>query len=275
MRALVHITKEVYAYRELLLSLTYRNIRVKYKQAAMGILWAFFMPVLAICTGLVFRVAMAVVGGHPLRLADVVGVMVKTVPWLMFASVVGGASNSLIGNIGLITKIYFPREVMPLSALLAALFDFAISVVGLTLILAVLSLVTDESVSPIVLSVSMLWVPLLLGTLLVMSAALGLALSCANLFFRDVKYIVQVVLQFGIMFSLVYFSYEEFGQWGWVLLANPVAPLLEGIRSVMISGEMDPFLLPWIGYSAAVTLVGLFAACWAFERVEYLFAEYA
>jgi len=271
---MIHMFKEVYAYRELLLALTYRDIRVKYKQAVMGILWAFFIPVLAICSGIIFRLAMAYFSGKTPQASDMIAVMVKSVPWLLFAGIVGSASNSLIGNMGLITKIYFPREVIPLSSLLSALFDFSISVTGLVLVLGAIIVFSSESASPIVFSTSLLWVPVLLGILLVMAAAAGLIFSCANLFFRDVKYIVQVLLQFGIMFSLVYFSYTELGQWGWVLLFNPVAPLLEGMRTTIIEGQMDPYLLPWLAYSGAVAASGFVVGCSVFERAEYLFAEY-
>jgi lipopolysaccharide transport system permease protein len=275
MRALIQLTKEIYAYRELLFALTYRDIRVKYKQAVMGVMWVFFMPVLAICSGLIFRLAMSLFSGRPLEVVDIVSVMVKSVPWLLFASIVGGASNSLLGNIGLITKIYFPREIVPLASVLTALFDFVVSVTGLILVLTLLVLFTDQASPPIALTLNLLWVPVLLGVLLLLATALGFLLSCANLFFRDVKYITQVMLQFGIMFSLVYFSYQELGRWGWVFLLNPVTPLLEAMRSVVIQGQMDPYLWPWLGYSTSLAVVGFLAASAVFERAEYLFAEYA
>ena len=269
-----HLVKDLYAYRELLLALTYRDIRVKYKQAVMGMLWAFFLPVMAICSGIVFRLAMAFFSGQDPKLTDVVAVMVKSVPWLLFAGIVGSSSNSLVGSIGLITKIYFPREIVPVSSLLSALFDFMISVTGLIVVLTLISLWTLDTGSPVTMSWSLLWAPLLLILLVIMSAGLGLFLACANLFLRDVKYIVQVMLQFGIFFSLVYFTYEELGQWGWVLLINPVAPILEGLRTAIIDGAIDPYLWPWLVYSTAVTLIGFIAACAIFERAEYMFAEY-
>lgn len=266
--------KEVYGYRDLLLALTYRDIRVKYKQAAMGMCWAFFLPVLAISSGILFRLAMAYFSGSPPRLDDMVAVAVKSVPWLLFAGIVGGASNSLIGNLGLITKIYFPREVVPLAAVLSSLFDFLISLTGLTILLTGLTIFYGSE-APIALGWQLLWVPALLAILIVMAAAAALLLSCANVFFRDVKYIVQVMLQFGIFFSLVYFSYTELGDWGYVLLANPVAPLLEGLRLVVVDGYMPADFLPAIGYSATVAVVGLLVGLVTFERAEYLFAEYA
>ncbi len=274
MLAITSRVKEILVYRELLLALTHRDIRVKYKQAAMGVLWVFFLPVLAITSGIIFRLVISILSDKPLELADMVAVMVKSIPWVLFSGIVGGSSSSLVGNMGLITKIYFPREVIPLSKLLTSLFDFSISITGLIVILTLISFFYTGPVAPVVISASLLWVPVLLAVMLLLAMSLGLALSCANLFFRDVKYIVGLVLQFGIMFSLVYFTYEELGQWGWLLLINPVAPLLEGIRTAVINGQVDPFLWPWIAYSVTVAVVMLFVASRSFERAEHLFAEY-
>ncbi len=271
---IARLCKDLYTYRELLFALTYRDIRVKYKQAVMGMLWAFFLPVLAICSGILFRLAMAYFSGQSPKIEDMIAVMVKSVPWLLFAAIVGSSSNSLISSIGLITKIYFPREIVPVSSLLSALFDFMISVTGLTVVLTIISLWASDSVSPVTVSWSLLLVPVLLVIMVLMASGLGLFLACANLFLRDVKYIVQVLLQFGIFFSLVYFTYEELGDWGWILLINPVAPILEGLRTVVIDGAVDPYLWPWLGYSTIVTLAGAMAASVIFERAEYLFAEY-
>ncbi len=271
---LIQSFKEIYQYRDLLFSLTQRDIRIKYKQAAMGMAWVFFMPILAICSGILFRLAMAYFKGASPVMADIVAVMVKSVPWLLFAAIVGGASNSLIGNLGLNTKIYFPREVVPLSTLLSALFDFSISLTGLIVVLTGIGLFTGQA-SPITLGLGLLCVVPLLALLIIMAAGFGLLFSCANVFFRDVKYIVQVMLQFGIFFSLVYFSYTELGEWGWLLLINPVAPLLEAMRMAVIDGSIAPELYPWLVYSAAVSIGGFLAAALIFEKAEYLFAEYA
>ena len=279
MLAIRQSARDLYEYRELLLALTYRDIRVKYKQAVMGIAWVIFMPLLAICSGILFRAAMAFVGGGKLELSHVSGVMVKVIPWLMFAAIIGGASNSLIANMNLITKIYFPREIVPLAGVLSALFDFAISAAGLAMVLVVMA----ATGGPVVVSWSLLWLPVLVGVLVVMATGLGLILSAANLFFRDVKYIVQVVLQFGIFFSLVYFTYYELGRHGWWLLFNPVAPVLEAIRNVIVGGSIstyvngelvDRLVWPFLGYSVVVAGSLLVLGSVVFRRAEHLFAEY-
>lgn len=267
--------KELYEYRDLLTALTYRDIRVKYKQAVMGIMWVFFMPLLAIGSGIVFRLAMAIFSGKDLELASVVGVMVKSVPWLLFAAIIGGASTSLISNIGLITKIYFPRQVVPVSGVLSALFDFAISFTGLTLMVIAIAIFAPAGSAGVVISWNLLLLPLILFIMLCLATGLGLFLAAANLFFRDVKYIVQVMLQFGLFFSLVFFTYKELGDYGWVFLLNPVASLLEAVRCVVVEGAIDPFLWPWLGYSTIVSLLAILLGSIFFEKAEYLFAEYA
>lgn len=274
MRQLIQMIKETYAYRELLFAMVSRNIRVTYKQAAFGVMWVFFMPVMAITSGVMFRVVMALFSGQPLLVSDVIAVMVKTVPWLLFAGIVGGSSGCLIGNIGLITKIFFPRQIIPFSQILTKLFNFSISLGGLIVVLALISIFSSESESPVVLSLQLLWIPVALLILISMGTGIGLILGCANLFYRDVKYIVGVIMQFGIMFSLVYFTYEELGQWGWLFLFNPVTSLLESMRMVVVEGAIDPYMWPWLAYSVTTAIVVCAIGSVVFRRAEGSFADF-
>jgi len=272
---ITRMLKEIYAYRELMFAMAYRDIRVKYKQAVMGVAWVFVMPILAIASGICFRIAMAFFGGRPLELGAITGVMAKSIPWLLFSGIVATASSSILGNIGLISKIYFPRKIVPISSILSTMLDFVISGTGIAIILLVIALAVPTEKPAVTISWLLLLVPFLIATLVVLGLGLGLFFGAANLFFRDVKYIVQVLLQYGIFFSLVYFSYYELGQYGWILLVNPVAPILEVIRSIVVQGVIDPTLLPWLGYSVIVTLLVAMGGCWVFDRAESLFAEYA
>jgi ABC-type polysaccharide/polyol phosphate export permease len=271
---LIRMSKDVYAYRELLFALVYRDLRVRYKQAVLGVAWVIFMPALAIGSGIVMRVAMALYSGREPQLSDMVGVMVKTVPWLMFASIVGQCASSLVMNMGLITKIYFPREVVPLSVAAAKLFDIGISLVALVAALALLQLIWPQQAG-VVLSAHLALLPLLLLVLVMLAVGLGLGLGAANVFLRDVRYVVTVLLQFGVFFSLVYFTYEEMGQWGWLFLFNPVAPPLEAIGQIVTRGGVQPYLWPWLGYSTAAAVAALAIGTAVFRRSESLFAEYA
>ncbi len=270
----IRTIRQTFEYRELLLALTYRDIKVKYKQAMLGVLWVFFLPTMAIGSGIVFRLAMAYFSNSTPKLVDMVAVMVKSVPWLLFAAIVGGSSGSLIGNMGLITKVYFPRQVVPLATVLSALFDFTISLTGLTLIIILIANLAPGGDTAIVVTWHYLWLPVLLMLLVVMAVGFGFFFSCTNLFMRDVRYIVQVSLQYGVFFSLVFLTYEEFGRFGHLFLYNPVAPVLESIRTIITRGQINADLLPYLVYSAVFTICLLTFALRFFNRSEPLFAEY-
>jgi lipopolysaccharide transport system permease protein len=189
--------------------------------------------------------------------------------------------NSLTGNRNLVSKVYFPREVLPLSAVGAQMFDTMIGTAGLLVLLPFLG------VRP---TLTMLWVPLLALILIMFTAAAGLFLSCANLFFRDVKYIVQVLLTFGIFFTPVLFEPAMIGPTGaQLVMLNPLAPLLEGVRLAVVQGHnlAEPLMQltkhgttavawqPWyLLYSGAWALGGLIASAVMFHRLEFVFAEY-
>lgn len=272
--------QDIRAHRELLVQLTMRDIKLRYKQAVMGFAWALFMPVLVVMAGLVVRLAMAHVAGQPLALEGMAGVAVKALPWAFFVGAVGFASTSLLANQALVAKVFFPREVLPLSAVLAQGFDTLIGAVALVLVLPFMGAV---------LSPALLWV-LPLGLLLfVLTAVLCLFLACANLFFRDVKYIVQVLLTFGIFFTPVLFEAVMLGERvAPLVMLNPLAPILEGLRLVVVEGHnlLEPLRVvadgrlvelwhPWyLGWTAGLTLAGLVVTVTMFRRLQYLFAEW-
>lgn len=273
--------REVWRYRELLYQLTLRDIRIRYKQAVMGFGWAVFMPGLIVLAGTLVRFAMAYMGGSKVQLSEIAGMAVKAVPWSFFVGAIGFATASLTGNLQLVSKIYFPREVLPLSATLAQCFDTAIGSITLAIALPFLG---------VHYGVSLLWVPLLALLIVMFTAATALFISCANLFFRDVKYIVQVLLTFGIFFTPVFFEPRMFGAVGGrLMLLNPLAPLLEGLRLSIVQGHdlLSPLVTtaangtsfpvwsPWyLAYSAAWAVIGLVVSALIFHRSEAVFAEY-
>src|SRR5262249_31954229 len=122
--------REVIERRDLLYMITWREIRVKYKQSVMGMLWAVLMPTVIVCAGLIVRYAFVAVSGKPFTESDLTSVAVKAAPWAFFVSALRVGTNSLVANANLVTKIYLPRLVFPLSAVLSALFDFAIAAVA-------------------------------------------------------------------------------------------------------------------------------------------------
>jgi lipopolysaccharide transport system permease protein len=254
--------KELIQYRHLLLMLTWKDIRIRYKQSLMGFFWAILMPMLIVTAGVLVKGAFSMFSGQPLNLLDVASLSVKALPWAFFVGAVRFATNSLTSNANLVTKIYFPREVFPISAVLANLFDLAVASVVLVVILVVAR--TGASIH-------LLWLPVLLVLLILLTAGLGLFLSCGNLFFRDVKYLVEVFLTFGIFFTPVFYEAKMFGKWAPIILLNPLAPILEAMNRVIVLHRGPD--LPWLAYSAGWAVFGFVIAWRIFDRAEYAFAE--
>jgi len=254
--------RELIKYRELLYIFVWRDIKIKYKQSVMGFMWAIFMPILIVTAGILVKYAMAVVSGKPMVLSDIVTVSVKALPWAFIVGSIRFATNSLMGNANLVTKIYFPKEVFPIAAVLSNLFDFVIAgcVLGIILVFAQIGG-----------SIFLLWVPVLVFELIILLTGLGMLLSALNLFFRDVKYIVEVLLTFGIFFTPVFYEAEMLGKWSSVLLLNPVAPILEAMNACIVHHHAPDF--PWLVYSAAVSFLMLGLGYPVFKKLEPAFAE--
>lgn len=256
------VSRDFWQCRDLLMMLTWRDITIRYKQSIMGFLWAVLMPVLVVGSGLIVMVAFSVMSGKAINKSDVLAIAVKSVPWAFVVSAIRFATNSLTANKELVTKIYFPREILPIASVLASLFDFAIATGVLTIILCV---------TRVGISVYCLWVPVLLFLIIVLTTALSLLLACANLFFRDVKYLVEVFLTYGIFIVPVFYSASRMGKYGILLLLNPVGPLLDSLSTTIV-GHRAPSL-PWVGYSAAWAFGGLVISWLIFRKAERLFAE--
>ncbi len=273
------IAAELRQSRDLIHQLTLRDIRIRYKQALFGFAWALLIPMSVVLAGLAVRVAFAYVAGREIHRAQIAAMMLKAVPWGFFVGCLNAATPSLVANKSLVTKIYFPREVLPLSAILAQTFDSLIAAVLVTAFLPFLGITW---------SVQLLWVPMLLLMLWSLSLAAGLFLSCANLFFRDVKYLVQVFLTFGIFITPVILDATMYGPRGaHIMMLNPVGPILEGIRLSVV--EHHNLLIPlqapsptgafefwhprFLLYSAVWAFGGLLFSALFFHRSERRFAE--
>jgi ABC-type polysaccharide/polyol phosphate export permease len=275
------IAADFWRYRDLLYQMALRDVKIRYKQAIMGFGWAVFMPLLVVGAGVLVRVAMAQMSGTTLQTASIAGLAVKALPWSFFVGSIGFAVISLTGNMNLVSKIYFPREVLPISSTLAQVFDTSISAAFLALVLPFLG---------VRLSTGLLWLPVLFVLAVGFTAATCLLLACANLFFRDVKYIVQVLLTFGIFFTPVLYEPAMLGPVGAkLIMLNPLAPVLEGVRLAVVQGHdlLQPLVIvnkhglailawsPWyLAYGAAWAVGGLFLASLLFHRLEFAFAEY-
>jgi ABC-type polysaccharide/polyol phosphate export permease len=279
---LKEIAAELAQTRDLVHQLTLRDIRIRYKQAVFGFAWAVLIPAAVVCAGLVVRYALAASSGRAFNRSEIANMAIKSVPWGFFVGSINAATNSLLGNLTLVTKVYFPREVLPLSGILAQTFDSAIGAVLVSLLLPFLG---------VSFSIQLLWVPVLLVMLFVYVLAAGLFLSCANVFFRDVKYLVQVFLMFGIFVTPVILDATAYGHRGApLMMLNPLAPMLEGLRLAIVDHHnllsvayaqptrLNPdgfvFWRPWyLAYSAAWAFGGLLVSAIMFHRSERRFAE--
>jgi lipopolysaccharide transport system permease protein len=254
--------REFWRYRGLLYMIVYRDIKVRYKQSVMGFLWAILMPILIVLSGLIVRYGYALASHTPLKIEDFASVAVKSIPWAFLVSSIRFSCNSLASNGGLVTRIYFPKEILPIAAVMACLFDFVMGFAALSVFLAVVRIGW---------SFYLLWIPVLLFTMLMMTVGIGMIVSAASLFFRDVKYIVEVLLTFGIFFTPVFYDARMLGDKAKWLLLNPVAPILDGL-SACITRHQAPDLI-WFAYSFTFSLTVVIAGHLLFKRLEPSFAE--
>jgi lipopolysaccharide transport system permease protein len=254
--------KELGRYRELLVTLTYRDIKVRYKQSVMGFMWAILMPTLIVMSGVVVRYAYALAAHAPLRTADILDVAVKSLPWAFFVSSIRFSSLCLINNKELVTKIYFPKEIFPISAVMASFFDCTIASCALVIFLIF---------ARVGIGINLLWVPLLVIIMIVLATGIGMIVSAASLFFRDVKFLVEVFLTFGIFFTPVFYSVSMLGDKGKWLMLNPVSPILEGFAACVVHNRPPDFL--WLGYATSFAVASSLGGYMFFKHLEPAFAE--
>jgi lipopolysaccharide transport system permease protein len=254
--------RELYNYRELLYVIARRDVRVRYKQSIMGFLWAILMPIMIVAAGVVVRYAYALASGKLLQTDDIANVAIRSLPWAFWVSSIRFSCNSLINNQNLVTKVYFPKEVFPVAAVMASLFDFLIATGALLLFLLGIRVGW---------SVQLTWVPLLLALMVIWAVDIAMVVSAASVFFRDVKYLVEVGLTFGIFFTPVLYDVRMLGDKGQWLLLNPVAPILEGFSACIVHHRSPD--LGWLAYSFILGLIGLVSGYVFFKHLEPSFAE--
>jgi lipopolysaccharide transport system permease protein len=259
---MLRMARDLVQYRHLLSMLAWRDIRIRYKQSVMGFLWALLMPVMIVSAGVLIKQAVSTLSGAGATLDDVASVALRALPWSFVVASLRFATISLTSNSNLVTKIYFPREVFPLSAVIASFLDLIVA----SPVVAVVIIFAGATASP-----HMLWLPVLLLLLVLITAGGAMVLACANVFFRDVKYLVEVLLTFGIFFTPVFYSVDKVGSWGPILLLNPIAPILEAMDDVVIRGQAPN--LAWLGYATCWAAFGFVGAWKIFDEAETAFAE--
>jgi lipopolysaccharide transport system permease protein len=253
--------KNLFQSRELLWSWTARTIRGRYQQSVLGWLWAVIQPVAMVAIfALIFTRFVPVDTGNTPYL---VFSYVAMTPWLFLASSLTDMSESLVGNMGLVTKIYFPREALPVAAMLARLLDFAVAT-GLLLFLLVY-----YQVRPSWVGLSLL--PIILATQITLILGVGLICAAANVFYRDIRSLLVLGLQVWFYASPIIYPVSVVpAQLRSFYLLNPMVGILESYRDILLRGTLpDTYLLPSIVVAVVVFLIGY----WFFKRVEFQFAD--
>ncbi len=251
----------LWEYRELLYFLTWRDVKVRYKQTVLGVAWAVIQPLTTMIVFTLFfgRLAGIPSDGVPYPVFAFAGLL----PWTYFANAVTNSSNSLIGDSRLITKVYFPRMIIPMASVGAGLVDFVISLFLLILLMWYYGLSVDWQISIF---------PLLVLQTILLALAVGTWMAALNLKYRDVRYALPFLIQIWMFASpIIYPSTIVPEKWKWLLFFNPMSGLVEGFRaSLFVNKPMD-----WmgLGISAIATLILLVVSLFSFRRMEKSFAD--
>jgi lipopolysaccharide transport system permease protein len=261
--------KDLWAYRGLFRFLAWRDLLVRYKQTVIGVAWAVIRPLLTI---VVFSKFGKVIGFDTHGIEMVLLVTAATLPWQLFSSALNESSNSLIANSNLITKVYFPRLIIPLSTIIVCLVDFLIAVAILIILMAYYGQAPSSHI---------VFLPLFLLLALLSSIGAGVFLSSLNVKYRDFRYVVPFVIQLGLFISPVAFSSEivfnntttHVPELSKILYSlNPMVAVIDGFRWCLFG---DDFPIDWrsVQISCASTFVILVFGIWYFRRVEKNFAD--
>lgn len=252
---------ELWVYRELLYFLTWRDIKVRYKQTVLGAAWAIIQPFFTMVVFSVFfgRLAGISSGDIPYPIFS----FAALVPWTFFANGLSQSSSSLVGNSNLITKIYFPRLVIPISTVLAGVIDFALSF-GVLLLMMLYYGITP--------TLNVIWLPFFLLLSLVTALGVGLWLSALNVQYRDVRYIVPFITQFWMLATPIAYPSTLLSEpWRTIYGINPMVGVIEGFRWALLDSKTRPG--PMMAVSTGVAILLLVGGAFYFKRMERKFAD--
>lgn len=252
--------REIWHYRDLLYFLTWREISLRYKQTFLGVLWAIIQPVMTVAVFTVFlgRLAKMPSDGVPYPVFNYLGLL----PWLYFSNAVTRSTSSLVNSSALISKVYFPRVLIPLSGTLSALADFAIAFVVLVVLMLFYHIIPAVS--------TLFLIPLVVLTALAALGA-GMWLSAVNVKFRDVTHALPFLMQVWMYATpVVYPTSIVPEKWRWVFALNPLTGIIDGYRSATLGRPLD-----WqtLGVSTLATLVMLAFGVRRFSKMEREFAD--
>ena len=252
---------DLWRYRELMYILAWRDLAVRYKQTAIGIAWALIRPGLTMLVFVVFR---RLVGIAPGSVPEPILVLAAVLPWQFFSAALSESSGSLIGNANLISKIYFPRLIIPCAAVVTSLVDFLITLGMLALLMLWYGFAPNWQ---------LLALPLFVLLAFGLSVGLGLFFAALNVEYRDFRYVVPFIVQFGLFISPIAFTTANVPErWRTFYALNPLVGIIDGFRWSVLAGQT---LLDFqsVGISATVTVLVLLMGVWYFRRMERSFAD--
>ncbi len=254
--------KELWESRELLAFLIWRDVTVRYKQTVLGVAWAVLQPVFSM---VVFSVIFGNLAKMPSEgIPYPVFVYAGLLPWMFFSNAVNGASNSLLSQQALLTKIYLPRLFVPASAVGGGVVDLGVSFVVFALLMVIYRVVPTFSI---------LALPFLVLLTMMAATGIGLALAAITVTYRDFRYVVPFLIQAGLYLSPVIYPVDLVPEkWRWVLALNPMTGIIDGFRASLIGKPWNlPALLVAVAMSSILLAYGLFY----FRRMERRFADIA
>jgi lipopolysaccharide transport system permease protein len=253
--------RDVWRYRELLYFLAWRDLAVRYKQTAIGVAWVLIRPALTMIVFVLFR---RLVGAREASVPEPVLVFAAILPWQFFSTALADASGSLIGNTSLLSKVYFPRLIIPGAAVMTAVVDFLVTLVLLGLLMAWYGM----GLTPAVLLMPLF--VLLAGGL---AFGGGVLLAALNVQYRDFRYVVPFLIQMGLFVSPIAFTSDTLPErWRAIYQLNPLVGIIDGFRWTVLGDRVsvDPMA---IAVSVATTLTAIAVGLWYFRRMERRFAD--
>ncbi|MDP3043282.1 MAG: ABC transporter permease [bacterium] len=253
--------KEIWQYKELLYFFTWRDIKVRYKQTVIGVLWAIFQPFMTMVVFSVFfgKFAQMPSDGIPYPIFVYTGLLL----WQFFSSALSETSNCLISNQAIITKVYFPRLILPISSVATKLVDFAIASVILVGLMAYYNYLPNLA--------GLLIIPLLLLITFMASVGLGLFLASINVKYRDVRYALPFFIQMLLFVTPVIYPASIAGKYSWILAINPMTGVIKAARSAILGGA--PINWELLAISGVTCFVLLVFGIIYFKKTERYFAD--
>lgn len=253
--------KEIWKYRELLYFLTKREIQVRYKQTVLGGLWAIIQPVSTMVVFTLFfgRLAKMPSDGIPYPIFVYAGLL----PWTYFANALSNSGNSLVGSANLISKVYFPRIIIPGSASLAGLLDFFVAMVVLFVMMVYYDFVPGAEI---------LLFPFLIGLTFLCAVGVGLWFSALNVQYRDIRYVIPFLIQLWMFVSPVIYPVSLVPQnYQWVLALNPMGGVIRAYRASLLGHQPVDWLL--LGISTGIIIMIFTSGMYYFRKMEKTFAD--